>query len=437
MKIDFLREKSYDLIFISPDELAYFSLEKNKVSFKISKAEAISGSLLEQGLLKFENLEKSLSFLIRKHKLKELGIVLHLPNILFQKISLPRGRNPQETISNYLKTSFPLPLEKYTFFYKEDKYKLTPTLSNFNIFFIEKNRIDVLLSIIEKYNILPLFITPSLEVVYQYLLGKSLIDFHEEYLVFFIDRNLLFALLIKNLRIEKVITEEISLNAIDFNLLIFRLYNFLKTSISPNAKVLIFSEKKQKISEISHQQIFFDLNPKEILIEGSYLIFNRVFSGQDFIDFLPLKPYSVYFFNRLLSMSIFLSVYVFLLTLSFSVIYLGLDFKLRGEIKKLSNFQKIQLTTNLNREQIEKFKNLNQKLNLPVLENFDKIKTISQLKELESMNYSPNQALSFSLRVKKEDLEKVKLNFTQNFPNIRLVQEEIVSEDEVKLTYSF
>lgn len=436
MKLNLFEEKFYDLILISPRSIAYFRLEKNKISFKVLKSEIINIPLIEQGILKFENLEKGIVFFIDKYKLKELGIVFNLPNIIFQRISLPRGGNPQEVITNYLRTTFPLPLEKYTFFYKEDKYKLSPVLSNFNIFFIEKNRIDSILSIIEKFNIIPLFISPSFEVVYQYLLSKSLIDFNEEYLVFFVDQNLIVSFFIKNLRIEKLISEEIDLNNVNLDLIILRIYNFLKPNLSPEAKI-IFLDLGKNYPEISHQQVFLNLQPLEILLEGSFQIFNKVFSDQEFVDFLPLKSYSAYFLNKLPSVIIFLSVYLIFLFVIFSGLYLVFNFALEKEISNLKQAQLTLVEQKNYKEQLEKFLNINKDLNLQIWENFDKIKNVLQINDFDYLNYSLNQATLFSLKTKKNDLEKTKRDLSQKFPQLKLIQEEEISNEEVRLIYSF
>ncbi len=437
MKLVFLEEKIFDLLLIAPRSLSYFSLEKNKTSFKILKSETLNLSLFEEGLFKFENLEKGILFFINKYKLKELGIVLNFPKIIFQRVSLPRGGHPQETIINYLRATFPLPLEKYTFFYKEDKYKLSPVLSNFNIFFIEKSLIDYILTIIEKFGIIPLFISPSLETVYQYLLSKSLIDFNEEYLVFFMDQDLIIALLIKNLRIEKLISEEIDLQKADLDSVILRIYHFLKTNLSSEAKIIFLHQNKKELPEISHQQIFLKVSPLEVLLEGSFFIFKKVFNDQEFIDFLPLKSYSAYFVNRLPSVMIFLSIYLAFLFFIFSLTYLGFELVFKKEIDYLKKLPSSQEVQEVNQEQLERFFNLEKVLNLSTQETFAKIKNILLREDFQNLNYSLNQPLNFELKVEKENLEKVKLDLAQKFPQAKLIQEEQISDKEVKLIYSF
>ncbi len=435
IKIEFFKEKIYDLIWINRNSIIYFKIEKTG---KIIDSEVIEVNLLNQGIFQKENLEKGLSFLAKKQKVSTLGIVLNLPNVLYQKITLPRVANPYEAILNYIKVSFPLPLEKYTFFYKEDKYRLEPTISNFNLTFIPREIIDTLLRIIEKYNLIPLFITPSLSAIFQYLLAHSIIDFNDEYLVFFIDQELMTVFLIKNLRIEKVIVEEINPDQVDLNIVIYRFYNFLKPHITTEGKILFFSAYKlSSFSEISHQQLFFDQSPSEIFIEGSKLIFEKTFLDQEFIDFLPIKPYSAYFLNHLTSIIIFLSAYIFAIFIICSGIFLYFNFKLQNEINKLKEKIKPASFQLQAENQINQLLDIAKNFNPQILENFVKIKEVINFSDFEKLDFDNLNKITFSLRVKKENLETIKSQINQTFPEIKLIQEEIVFENEVRLRYSF
>lgn len=436
MKIELAREKVYDLLLIENNSLSYF---KFKDRGEVLKNEVIESNLYLHGIFQRENLDRAISLLIKKHKLKVLGIVLNLPNLLYQRITLPRSANPYEAILNYLKVSFPLSLEKYVFFYKEDKYGLSPTLSNFNIFFTPNEIIDNLLRIIEKYNLIPLFIVPSLEVIYHYLLRKSLIDFNEEYIIFCFQPKMMISFLIKNLRMEKVIIEEIDLEKVDLNLIIARFYNFLKTNVGPEAKVLFFSEKTiSPLPEISHQQITFNLKPLTIFLEGSNFIFSKVFADQEIVDFLPIKSYSAYFLNRLPSIIIFLSVYLLSIFFIVSSLFLVFNLKFKKEIKNLSEETlKIRVSESDLENKFFQLSELLKNLNLKTLENFAKIKKIASLNNLEKIDLENFEKLNFSLKVQKTDVEKIKFQMNQLFPEIKLIQEEVISENEVRLIYGF
>ena len=435
MKLEIFKEKVSDVISISQKRLLYFRLKSGKVI----KTDAVEANFFNQGIFQKENLEKALSVLIKKHKLTVLGIILHWPNIIYQRITLPRNPNPYEAILNYLKVSFPLSLERYTFFYKEDKYELSPTISNYNLFFIPKEIIDNLLVIIEKKNLVPLFISPSLEVIYQYFLAKSIIDFSGEYMIFYLDNDLLIVFLVKKLRIEKMLIEEIDFEKTNLNLIMARFYNFLKTNVGSEAKVLIFSEKEiNQFSEISHPQIIFVKKPLEIFAEGSKLIFEKVFTDKEFIDFLPIKSYSAYFLNRLPSIIAFLTVYLVAAFFIVSSIFLIFNFSFHNQIKNLN--REITTIKSPSTEVLTQFDQLlaiKEKFNPQILENFGKIKKITALSGFEKVDFQDFQKLSFSLKISKKDLEKIRFSVSRLFPEVKLIQEENISDEEVRLNYSF
>ncbi len=437
MNISFFKKKYFEIVLIENNAISYFRLTKIKNTIKVLNAQKIETNIYQQNILQLENLEKSFELFIKKYKLFEVGIVLHLSNILFQKITLPRSGNPQEIIANYLKTTFPLPLENYSLIYKEDRYKLAPTLANFNLILIDKKIIENLLKIIEKHNLIPLFIVPSVEVFYQYLLDKTLIDFNEENLVYFIDQNILVTILIKNLKIEKILIEEVNIQKIDYHSIILRVYNFFKPNLSPETKILFFNAPKEKFSEIQHQQLFFSQKPIEILIEGSYLIFEKIFSDQEISDFLPIRPYMAYFLNRLPSIVTFLSVYVLLLIFIFSGVYFLFSSRFNQEIKSLNEEIKRTPTKTADVEaQLNQLIEISKLFDFPAIKNFDKIKELLTINNLEEINFNSQEALSFSLKVKKDDWEQTKFQISQKFPQIKLIKEETL-ENEVRLFYSF
>lgn len=436
MKIEIFKEKIYDLVWINKNNITYFKVERTG---KILASEIFEVNLFSQGIFQKQNLESGLSLLIKKHQLKVLGIVLNLPNILYQRVTLPRTPNPYEAILNYIKVSLPLSLEKYTFFYKEDKYKLEPTVSNFHLTFASKEVIDHLMSIINKHNLIPLFIVPSLEAIFQYILAKPLIDFNDEYIVFFLNKEMIITFLIKNLRIEKIIHEEIDLERVDLNLVINRFYNFFKSQLSPEGKILFLSEEKlAPFSEISHQQLFFVQPVTDILIGGSKLIFEKVFSDQEFIDFLPIKSYSAYFFNRLPSIIIFLSIYLFAVFFVISGIFLSINLKLKNNLSDLNGELKTLTAIESQAEtEVKQILEIPEKLDLQIIKNFDKINKILNFNNFEKISLENFNKINFFLKVKQQDIERVKFEVSRNFPEVKLIQEEALSPDEVRLNYSF
>ncbi|GIW65236.1 MAG: hypothetical protein KatS3mg093_215 [Candidatus Parcubacteria bacterium] len=229
--------------FIENNAVSWFRIAKKRGNVTVIRSEKIIVDFIyNQGVFHLTNLEPAISELMTKFKLREIGIVLHLPTLLFQRISLSRDSVPREAILNYLKNKFSFTLLiNILFFIKKTSIKNLVYYLISTFFFISREIVDGLLNIIEKYGIIPLFISPSIEAYYQYLVSKAIVDFNEEYLVFFISNFSLAAILIKNLRIEKVIIDEIELNNFNKDLLV-RIYNFLKSNFSSEGKILFFSD---------------------------------------------------------------------------------------------------------------------------------------------------------------------------------------------------
>lgn len=438
MNKSFASQRIYDLLFIANNNVSWFRITKKRGTVKVLKSEKILADLYSEGIFHSANLEPAVSELISKYNLKEIGIVIHLPTLLFQRISLSRDSMPRDAILNYLKTSFPLPLDKYSLFYREDKYQKFGSLSNFNIFFISKEIIDGLLSIIEKYGIIPLFITPSVETFYQYLVSKAIIDFNEEYLVFLIDNFSLTSILIKNLRIEKVIIDEIDLNNFDSNL-ISRIYNFLKANFSAEGKVLFFSDKNfSNFENIIQQQIFFKTKSLNVLLEGGFSSFERVINDEDLIDFLPIKPYFAYFLNHLPQALIFVSIYTFVLGLIFFSGFLLLSKKFDREILNLQSQTTQQILPTRDEEilKFQKLMNISSQLSTKTLANFTDLNKIINLNNLIEINFSPNNDLSLVFNVGREESNRIKEEIKQILPEAKIITEEYI-DNRLKLRYNF
>jgi hypothetical protein len=434
MKIDIFNEKYFDLLIINGSNISYFKITQEKTKIKVLKSERVEVKIFSQGVFYFANLEPALQVILKKHKLTELGIILNLPNIIFQRINLTGAIGAKEALLNYLKTNFPLPIEKYSLFYKQEKYKALPTLSTFNVFLISKEIIDSLLAVIEKYSLIPIFISPSVEIFFQYLLNKTILDFNEEYLIFLLEENTLLAFLIRNLRLEKVILEEYDPAKINLNLLISRIYDFLKPELKPTTKIIFFMEKKD-FPEITQQKMFFPSPTINVFLEGGYFAFNSVLAEKQIIDFSPLKNYTAYFLNRLPSIVIFLSAYLlillFLISSSFLVfqsIFKKESKKLASEIKTITPEEDVQV-------QLENLKKITSKINLDIFYKFSYLEKIKNLPGFESLNFSSQRAV-FSLKIENQEAEKIKFQISKNFPHSKLIEENTV-ENKVLLKYSF
>jgi hypothetical protein len=434
MKIDIFKEKYLDLLIINNTSISYFKITQEKTKIKVLKSEKVEAKIFSQGVFYFTNLEPALQVILKKHKLTELGIILNLPNIIFQKINLAGTTGVKEALFNYLKTNFPLPIEKYSLFYKQEKYKALPTLSTFNVFLISKEVIDSLLAVIEKYDLIPIFISPSVEIFFQYLLNKALLDFNEEYLIFLLEENTLLAFLISNLRLERVILEEYNPGKIDLDLLISRIYDFLKSELKPTTKIIFFMEKKD-FSEIVQQKIFFPAPTINVFLEGGYFAFNNVLAEKQIIDFSPLKNYTAYFLNRVPSIVVFLSIYLFILSFLISISFFVFQNIFTKESRKLaSQIPSLSFKENL-QNQLEILKKIASELKPDLFFKFSSLEKIKNLPGFESLNFS-SQGMVFSLKVEDKEAEKIKFQISRDFPNSKLIEESTM-ENKVLLKYSF
>jgi hypothetical protein len=434
MKIDIFKEKYLDLLIINNTSISYFKITQEKTKIKVLKSERVEAKIFSQGVFYFTNLEPALQVILKKHKLTELGIILNLPNIIFQKINLAGTTGVKEALFNYLKTNFPLPIEKYSLFYKQEKYKSLPTLSTFNVFLISREIIDSLLAVIEKYGLIPIFISPSVEIFFQYLLNKTLLDFNEEYLIFLLEENNLLAFLIRNLRLEKVILEEYDPEKINLDLLISRIYDFLKSELKPTTKIIFFMEKKD-FPEIVQQKIFFPAPTINVFLEGGYFAFNNVLAGKQIIDFSPLKNYTAYFLNRVPSIVVFLFIYLFILSFLISISFFVFQNIFTKESRKLaSQIPSLSFKENL-QNQLEILKKIASELKPDLFFKFSSLEKIKNLPGFESLNFS-SQGMVFSLKVEDKEAEKIKFQISRDFPNSKLIEESTM-ENKVLLKYSF
>jgi hypothetical protein len=434
MKLDIFKEKKIDLIQINNRDISFFRILKTTTKIKVLTSEKIESEIYSRGLIYMSNLESALEKIFQKHIISEPGIIINTPNLLFQKINLVKGKSIKEAILNHLKSSSPLPIEKYSLFYKEDKYRAMGTVSTFNIFLISKEIIDRISYVTQKYASSSIFISPSCEIVYQYLLSKSFLDFNEEYLVFFLEGTTLVVLLIKNLRLEKIILEEYIEDKVDINLVILRIYNFLKSEIKSSTKILFLKEKEKSIQipEIENQLVQPTISPTSVILEGGYFVFNDVLSDKQVIDFSPLKNYTIYFLNRLPGITTFAITYTLLLL---SIISAGYFFSLNKLNKKITELSSnIKANPQLNQDDLLNFKNNLSKINVKAYENFLSLNKILELENLENVAFEANQIL-FSLNTEEEKINDLKSKIKEILPKAHL-ESETKSNNMVKLNYS-
>lgn len=436
MKIDLFQEKYFDLILIQNKKIDYFRIYKEKSNVQVLKRWKIETEIYKDGILKLNNLNSALDSLIKKFQIKEVGIILDLPNIIFQPISLTKTLRIKETLINYLKTNLPLPIENYALYYKEIGFKPIDSLGRFSIFLIEKSLIENILQITEKNNLLPLFITIELEVLFQYLINRSLIEFNEEYLIFFFTENNILTFLIQNFTIEKLIIEDYDSQKININSLISKIYNFLKKDLGLKTKILFFPNKeKVDVIEFNHNVTFFDIDYQNIILDGAYLIFNHVLNNKDIINFIPFKNYLAYFFNRLPNIVIFLASYLILLTILSSALFFGSYYKFNKEKAKIVLEKQKTNVYSSDEENLNYLLKIREVLNPETLTKISKFKDIIKISEFQEINYQ-NGNLVFYLKTNKEKLNELKFNISKNFPQARIL-EEITLENEVDLKYTF
>ncbi len=436
MRLNFLKQKYFDFMLIQNQSLDYLRIAKEKGDIKIVKSAKVEIDLYQEGILKLNNLEPALASIIQKYKIKEVGIILNLPSILFQKVNIMKVADINKAIFNYLKTTFPLPIEDYAWYYKEEGFRPIGTSTTFSIFLVDNNLINRILAITEKYNLIPLFITPISELIYQYLINKVLIEFKEEYLIFVLVESNIVTLMIKNFAIEKMIIEDYNLQKIHFSSVILSIYNFLKRELKETTKILFFlGDQTAELQEIKKPTTFVKIDPQRIITEGCYLALNNIFESKPIVDFLPFKNYYAYFINRLPNITIFLSVYTLFLAFIFSGIFLGLYYKLDQEKADLN--QQIQKLTYLspNEENLNKLFKISESLKPEIFTKASQIKDIIQRNDFQDLSYQ-NGNLIFSLKINKNDLNPVKNEISQKFPKARIL-EEIDLGTEINLKFGF
>lgn len=436
MKIDLFKEKYLDLILIKPTGLEYFKIyTQDRSNFQILKKDEIKSEIFKHGLFNFHNFDDSLSKLLGKYKLNEVGIIIHTPNIFFKFIKLPPSKEPVSSIVNYLKINFTLPIERYSLSIFEDKYKSIGQTANYKVFLISKDIIENILKAVEKYNLLPLFISPSIEPIYQYFLNEAFLDFGGKYFFIIILKNLIMTAIIQNIRLEKLILEEIDLEKSDISFLIFRIYNSFKQELDQSTKIVVLSEEKIQKQEIPAD---FKILPPDILIKGSYLVYKNILKEtkvKTTIDFLPIKNYKAYFLNRISSILVFISIYIILLALTFSAVFFGinkfLDKKIT-DLKRSIGSLNIKLT---NYENLSNFIETTKRLEKRQINDLAKLEKILPSGLITNLSLNSQETI-FSIKTTKDKKEEIIREIANQLPEVKLIEEKSINE-EIELKYKF
>jgi virulence-associated protein VagC len=439
IKTNFLFQKYIDIIVIKNKGLDYYQIYQEKNEVKIKKFHRLEVDIYENGVLKLINLDSALTSIINNFKIKELGILIDLPSIIFQKINISKTSQIKDSIINYLKVNFPLPIENYSLYYKEEGFKPIGSLSNFSLFLVEKDLIERIVATTKKLGIFPLFVTLQFEVFLQYLIKSALIEFNQDYLVFFVSENNLLTFTISNFSIQKLIIEDYNHEKIDISSIISRIYNFFKKDLKENSKIIVLAKfKKEELNleeKIKQPITYIEISPEKIFIEGSYSIFNSILQDKEIIDFLPLKNYYAYFFNRIPKIVTFLSVYLLFLSIFTSLFFLPFYLKFNKEVKILKEKNKNLTIRPLSKENLESFLKLKDELKKETFIKFSQIKDIINIDGFENLNFQ-GENLIFSFKVKKDETNDFKYKISKKFPQAKIIEENI-TENEVNLKYSF
>ncbi len=423
----FLKEEIIDIILISPDRVIYYDFDEKENSFILKNLEVLKTPIYENGLFFKNNLEKALDEIIKKYKIKELGVSLHFPNIFFQKITISRTPDPLNAIKNYLQNYLPLNLEKYKIIYKEDVYKLSGNFANYNVFLFPKELEEELLDFFFKEDVTLYFVSPSFEAILSNLIYEALISFTENYLIFFIDEKIAQVFYLENLKPEKIFFEEVGPET-NFDLFIERFINYF-TSQEKKFETLIFAFPEIQIKNYN----FIKINPYEFIGKGNIVLLKKIFQDQPFLDFLSLKPQTVYFFNKIkksFNLSTFFILIVTLISL-FSLIYFYFDFSnkeqtLKEEIQKISkieNFSEIKNSLDYLNQLKERIETKEKEKKLEVL-----ISLINKDYELESYDFQRREIV---FKVSKEKIE----DFRKEVQDLNVKEEE--HQDYYRITLTF
>ncbi len=429
MKIDIFQEKSFSVLVLTPQRIIFSSLRNEKNKYVIEKSEEIITPIFVRDTILRENLEKSLKILIERYKFKEVGFIINLPGIFFQRITIPRTGNPLSSITNYLQATLPFPLEKYEFIYLEDIYHLSGNLANYNLFFFPKEIKEEILDILQSLDLTSFFIVPAFEIILENLIYKALISVNESFLVFYFDESIANIFFIENLRIDKLFIEEIDKEKTNFELFIERFKNYFESQ-GKKFNILILSDFDLKISNYKYLKI----KSIEFINEGSLLLLKKIFQDQPFFDFLSLKPSRIYFLIKIRKTLSLASIFL----ISLLLIYLGgfvyLDFRLNS--KKVELKKEISQISSggseLFEENLKYFIELANKISQRK-EKRDEFLKLTKFYNLEYLNEDTREAIFI---LNKDEVEKFKTEISKIGLDIN-INEEIVDKDKVRARLRF
>ena len=419
-----LKEEALDIILITPSGVFYYDLEIENKSLKIKKTNKIVAEIFKDEKIIKENLEEAIKTLKEKEKIEELGIILHLPSVFFQQVVLPRTGNPESAIRNYFQVNLPLPLEKYHLIFKENIYHLSGNLSNFDVFLFPKEIIEDVFEVINKFEITIYFIAPALESVLNNLIYQTIVGFNENYLVIFIDQEIIQVLFLENLKLEKYFVEKINPQTTNFNILIKRFINYFETQ-NKKFNILIFSEIDLNLENLK----IIKTNVYDFIVQGGLILLKKIFNDQKFLDLFEMKPKSIYFLSRFQRTIIVATVFILSLIFISTSVFLGFYLKLNKELSLLKKeTAKIQQASSQNLEE-----NFNYLLNINKILN-EKSLILDRLNEVFQKNlvYYDLEKKEAQFILNKEDFEKIKENLPKLGSNLK-IKEENIDEKTIKV----
>lgn len=408
-----LKFSGLDLIVISPQRISLYHIKgewKKKISLE-SKFEYV-GEIFSKNLLYVHNLEQAFKNLKAKHTdLIEAGIILHLPGLIFQRVSLPISRNFRETLLSYLRSKFPIPLQQYYIFSKvESQLENTVTVS---IFFLPRQLIDSLVKILEKVGIVPLFAIHSFNALDIFALDYFSIESDTDYVFIIHSDKAIMSSWIRNYQHFKILTDEIDKGNLKKLQRLIAYYD----QIVPKANREIFVLTDVKLPEHWQKTYNFKKMPMDLDVFWSTAgkLATLRLNTSDLIDVLPARPTKIFLFNRLVPILMVASLFTFILVIFSGIFSFSVTRFIRNKIEAIQTGVRGELNLQAKETAI---KNLNQlteaylKRHQKPLD-FQTIAEIMNLVEVKKVEADLNK-LKIWVIIKKEDFE----NFSQKIKQI-------------------
>lgn len=409
-----LKFTSLDLLVISPQKIVLYHVKGGKKRISLESKFEYSGEFFAKSLLYVANLEKALKELKAKHKdLIEAGIILHLPGLIFQKVSLPISKKLQDTLLNYLRSNLPIPLQKYYTFSKVEKQNLLENTVTVAIFFLPKQLIDSLVNVLEKVNIIPLFAIHSFNALDIFALDYFSIESETDYIFIIHSDKAIMSSWIRNYQHFKVLTDEIETGDLDKLQRLIAYYD----QIVPKANREFFVLTSLELPE--HWQRIYNLKKMPIDLDVFWSIAGKLatlrLSTSDLIDVLPARPTKIFLFNRLVPILRVASLFTFILIIFSGIFSFSLSKFVQNKIEAIQTGVQGELNLQAKENAIN---NLNQLMEAYLKRHqkpidFSAIAEIMNLVEVKKVEADLNK-LKIWVIIKKEDLE----NFSQKIKQI-------------------